>query len=82
MGFPIERTTRPNKPNRFKFWWINQIDGLRPEQTQAIYLPFCELDTAKVGLFFEKNKWSQPIKDLGNEDRGTMKDEPRSRGKH
>jgi hypothetical protein len=52
------RTTNPNKPNGFKFWWVNQIDGFRPKQTQVIYLPSCELDTAKFGLFFEKSKWS------------------------
>jgi hypothetical protein len=23
MGFRFGRTTHPNKPNRFKFWWVN-----------------------------------------------------------
>ena len=58
------RTTHPNKPNRFKFWWVNQIDGFRPKQTQGIYLPCCQLDTTKFGPVFEKNGWSRPIKDL------------------
>ena len=41
-----------NKPNRFNSWWVKKIDGFRPKQTQAIYLPCCQLDAAKFGLFF------------------------------
>jgi hypothetical protein len=76
VGFPVARTTHPNKPTRFKFWWVNQIDGFRRKQTQAIDLPSCQLDTAKFGPGFEKNGWSRPIKDLGNDQRGTLKGEP------
>jgi hypothetical protein len=57
VGFPIGRRINPNKPNRFKFWWVNQIDGFRPRQSQAIYLPCCQLDTARFGPVFEENGW-------------------------
>ena len=50
------RPTHPNKPKRFKFRWVNQIDGFRPKQTQGIYLPCCQLDTTKFGPAFLK-KW-------------------------
>ena len=46
------RTTHPNKPNRFKFWWVNEIAGFRPRQSQDIYLPCCQLDTTKFGPVF------------------------------
>jgi hypothetical protein len=35
VGFPMGRTTHPDKPNRFKFWWVNQMDGFQPKQAQA-----------------------------------------------
>ena len=50
------RIANPNKPNRLKFLWVNQIDGFRPKQTQVIYLPCCQSDTAKLGPVFGK-KW-------------------------
>jgi hypothetical protein len=46
----------PNKPNRFKFLWVNQIDGFRPKQNQAVYLPCCQLDTTKFAPLFRKNE--------------------------
>jgi hypothetical protein len=61
----------PSKPNRLKFWRVNQIDRFRPKQSQAIYLPCCQLDTAKFGPVFGKNGWSRPIKGLVNHQRRT-----------
>ena len=58
-GFRLGRKPSPNKPNGFKFWWVNQINGLRPKQTQVIYLQYRELNTAKFGLFFEKSGMSK-----------------------
>ncbi len=73
VGFPIGSTTNPNKPNRFKFWGINQIDGFRPRQTQAIYLPCCHSDTAKFGPVPRK-KW-MTMTDQGSGERSTRYDE-------
>jgi hypothetical protein len=56
----IFRLGRTSKPNRLKFWRVNQIDRFRPKQSQAIYLPCCQLDTAKFGPVFEKNGWPWP----------------------
>jgi hypothetical protein len=52
------RIANPNKPNRLKFWWVNQVDGFRPKQTQVIYLTCCQSDTTKLGPVFGKNGWS------------------------
>jgi hypothetical protein len=43
MDFPMGRRTHPNKPNRFKFWWVNQIDGF-PAQANPSRLS-CMLST-------------------------------------
>jgi hypothetical protein len=51
-GISDGEATHRNKPNRFKFWWVNQIDRFRPKQTQVIYLPCCQLDTTKFGPVF------------------------------
>jgi hypothetical protein len=51
-------TSNPNKPNRLKFWWVNQIDGFRPKQSRAIYLPCYQLDTGEIRAAFETNAWS------------------------
>ena len=61
---------KANKTNGFKFWWVNQIDGFWPKQTQAIYLPCCQSDTAKFRPVLGKNGWSRPIKDSGKDQGG------------
>jgi hypothetical protein len=75
VGISDGKDNPSKQTQRLKFWWVNQIDGFRPKQTQAIYLPCYQLDTAKFGPAFEKNGWSRPIKDLGNDQRGALKDE-------
>jgi len=54
VEFRFKRATDRNEPNRLKFWWVSQIHGFRRKQTQAMYPPFYQLDTAKLGPFFEK----------------------------
>jgi hypothetical protein len=59
VELPIGRTTHPNKPNRFKFWWFNQIDGFRPKQTQAAYLPMLSIGYSEIraGFCKKQNGW-------------------------
>jgi hypothetical protein len=59
------RTTHPNKPNRFKSWCVNQIDGFPPKTKPTIYLTCCQWDTTKFGPVFEKNGCLRLIKDWG-----------------
>jgi len=54
----------PNKPNELKMLFINQVQEFQEGQTQLIYLPCYQSDTAKNGAFFGKNKWLRSIKDL------------------
>jgi len=53
FGFEF-RETKPNKPNRLKTFYINNISKRWPQQTQVIYLYFYQLVIAIFGLIFEK----------------------------
>jgi hypothetical protein len=45
--------------------WVNRIHGSQPKQTQAIYHPYYQSDTAKLEPFFEEYGWLRSIKDWG-----------------
>jgi len=54
---------RGNKPKRPKISSSNQIQEIRPKQTQASYLPYNLSVRAKISAFFSQFECERSIKD-------------------